>query len=40
MPRGFSEREKERIRSGLIDQGREFLTTYGIKKTNIEDLTG
>ena len=40
MPRGFSEREKERIRSGLIEQGREFLTTYGIKKTNVEDLTG
>jgi AcrR family transcriptional regulator len=40
MPRGFSEREKERIRSGLIEQGRGFLTTYGIKKTNVEDLTG
>ncbi len=40
MPRGFSEREKERIRSELIEQGREFFTTYGIKKTNVEDLTG
>lgn len=39
MPRGFSEREKERIRGGLIEQGEAFLTTYGIRKTSIEDLT-
>lgn len=40
MPRGFSEREKERIRGGLIEQGREFFTSYGVKRTNVEDLTG
>ena len=40
MPRGFSEREKEGIRDSLLDKGRAFLTTYGVKKTNVEDLTG
>lgn len=39
MPRGFSERERGRIRESLLDQGRTFLGTYGIKKTNVEDLT-
>lgn len=39
MPRGFSEEEKERIRGGLLEHGRTFLTTYGIKRTNVEDLT-
>ena len=39
MPRGFSEQEKERIREGLLEQGRTFLSTYGIRRTNVEDLT-
>ena len=39
MPRGFSEQEKERIREGLLEQGRTFLATYGIRRTNVEDLT-
>ncbi len=39
MPRGFSERERERIREGLLEQGRTFLGTYGVRKTNVEDLT-
>jgi AcrR family transcriptional regulator len=39
MPRGFSERERERIREGLLEQGQTFLGTYGVKKTNVEDLT-
>lgn len=39
MPRGFSEREKESIRGGLLEKGRAFLTTYGVRKTNVEDLT-
>jgi AcrR family transcriptional regulator len=39
MPRGFSDREKERIRGGLIEQGEAFLKTYGIRKTSVEDLT-
>ena len=39
MPRGFSEAERERIREGLLEWGREFLGTYGVRKTNVEDLT-
>src|SRR5215210_8809122 len=39
MPKGFSEREKERIRDGLMEKGAFFLTTYGIRKTSVEDLT-
>ena len=40
MPRGFSEREKEGIRAALLEKGRSFLATYGVKKTSVEDLTG
>src|SRR5512143_3836830 len=39
MPKGFSEEQKAAIRARLLEKGREFLSTYGIKKTNIEDLT-
>ena len=39
MPRGFSEGERERIRDGLLEQGRVFVSTYGIRRTNVEDLT-
>src|SRR5918912_2045574 len=39
MPKGFSEREKEIIRSSLLEKGRVLFGTYGIKKTNVEDLT-
>jgi AcrR family transcriptional regulator len=39
MPRGFSESEKEHFRAKLLEQGREFLTTYGVKKTSVDDLT-
>ncbi len=39
MPRGFSEREKEGIRDGLLEKGRAFLTSYGVRRTNVEDLT-
>ncbi len=39
MPRGFSQTEKDRIRDGLLERGGEFLSTYGIRKTNVEDLT-
>ncbi len=37
--RGFSEGERERIRSGLLETGRELFTRYGIKKTTIAELT-
>lgn len=39
MPKGFSEREKELIRRELLSKGRECFASYGLKKTNIEDLT-
>ena len=39
MPKGFSEREKEHIRDGLMEKGGTFLATYGIRKTSVEDLT-
>lgn len=39
MPKGFSEREKEHIRDGLMEKAGTFLTTYGIRKTSVEDLT-
>jgi AcrR family transcriptional regulator len=39
MPRPFSEREREVIRARLLDQGRVFFRTYGVRRTNVEDLT-
>lgn len=39
MPRGFTDSEKEQIRARLLEQGREFLGTYGVKKTSVDDLT-
>jgi AcrR family transcriptional regulator len=40
MPKGFTEREKAIIREKLLEKGRECFATYGIRKTNVEDLTG
>jgi AcrR family transcriptional regulator len=39
MPKGFSEREKDIIRARLLEAGLEQFSTFGIRKTNIEDLT-
>jgi AcrR family transcriptional regulator len=39
MPRAFSEQEKDAIRAALLEQGRAFLATYGIRKTSVENLT-
>jgi AcrR family transcriptional regulator len=39
MPKGFSQREKEIIRARLLEAGLEQFSTFGIRKTNIEDLT-
>ncbi len=38
MPRAFTEIEKERIRSRLIESGRECFARYGLAKTTVEDL--
>ncbi|MFW6026663.1 MAG: TetR/AcrR family transcriptional regulator [Candidatus Woesearchaeota archaeon] len=39
MPRGFTEKEKEKIRENLILEGRQLFSRYGLKKTSIKDLT-
>jgi AcrR family transcriptional regulator len=39
MPKGFTDREKGLIRAGLLEKGRELFATYGLKKTNVEELT-
>ncbi len=39
MPKGFSEQEKINIRQRLIAAGREMFSTYGLKKTNVDDIT-
>jgi len=38
MPKGFSEFEKELIRKRLLEQGDKQFSTYGLKKTNIEEI--
>jgi AcrR family transcriptional regulator len=35
----FSDREKERIRKQLLKTGKEMFSVFGLKKTNIRDLT-
>jgi AcrR family transcriptional regulator len=39
MPKGFTDREKALIRAGLLEKGRELFAIYGVRKTNVEDLT-
>lgn len=39
MPKGFTEREKELIRARLLENGQKAFSTYGLRKTNVEDLT-
>jgi AcrR family transcriptional regulator len=38
MPKGFSDYEKELIGQRLLDQGYKLFSTYGLKKTNIEEI--
>ena len=38
MSKAFSEQEKEWIRKRLLEQGYKLFSTYGLKKTNIEDI--
>ncbi len=38
MPRGFSEHEKEVIRKRLLEHGYKLFSTYGLSKTNVEEL--
>jgi AcrR family transcriptional regulator len=39
MPKGFSEREKELIQARIFENGRKAFSAYGLRKTNVEDLT-
>ncbi|PLR98470.1 TetR/AcrR family transcriptional regulator [Bacillus sp. T33-2] len=39
MPRAFTDEERERIRQSLIEQGRDLLSVFGVRKTSVEDLT-
>ncbi len=39
MPKGFSDGEKKIIKTKLIEIGREYFENYGIKKTNVEEIT-
>lgn len=39
MPKGFTEREKARIRAALLEKGQALFSAYGLRKTNVEDLT-
>lgn len=39
MPRAFSDTEKTQLRAALLEHGRQLLATYGMRKTNVEDLT-
>jgi AcrR family transcriptional regulator len=38
--KGFSDKQRERIRSDLLEAGRELFAQYGLSKTTIADLTG
>jgi AcrR family transcriptional regulator len=38
MPKAFTEYEKQRIREQLLAQGNRQFSTYGLKKTSIEEL--
>ncbi len=38
MPKAFTEQEKDWIRTQLVEQGYKLFATYGLKKTNIEEL--
>jgi AcrR family transcriptional regulator len=39
MPKGFSDQEKEIIRARLLENGRKAFSHFGLRKTNVEDLT-
>ncbi len=39
MPKGFTTEEKKIIKNNLIEKGADFFGIYGLKKTNVEDIT-
>jgi AcrR family transcriptional regulator len=38
--KGFSDEQRDRIRSDLLEAGRELFAQYGLSKTTVADLTG
>jgi AcrR family transcriptional regulator len=38
MPRAFSEHEKEVINQRLLEQGARLFSTYGLRKTNVDEI--
>jgi AcrR family transcriptional regulator len=38
MPKAFSESEKQLIRAKLLEQGNKQFSTFGLKKTNVDEL--
>lgn len=38
MPKGFTDRDKERIRKELLRKGQVHFTRYGLKKTSVDEL--
>ncbi|MFI2363074.1 TetR/AcrR family transcriptional regulator [Promicromonospora sp. NPDC019610] len=38
MPRGFTTRERDRIRQSLLDTGRDLFVRQGLRKTALEEL--
>jgi len=39
MPKGFTEQERKIIKDNLIEKGTDLFGTYGLKKTNVEEIT-
>jgi hypothetical protein len=39
MAKMFNDKEKCIIRDRLMEKGKEFSSMYGLKKTNVDDLT-
>ncbi|MFX1389306.1 MAG: TetR/AcrR family transcriptional regulator [Promethearchaeota archaeon] len=39
MPKAFTNEEKKIIKNSLVEKGAELFGSYGLKRTNIEDLT-
>lgn len=39
MPKGFSDQERERIQTQLLENGQILFGTFGLKKTSVENIT-
>jgi AcrR family transcriptional regulator len=39
MPKGFTETEKRHLQERLLDKGSRLFSTFGLKKTNVEEIT-